>query len=153
MRIKHILTAGLLAFVVVSLMVAIADVSGLRSPTSPTPSSDAEPSGDQWIAYYFHTSTRCTTCRSIEANTRVAVTPQVETGQVEWRVVNYEEPAHRHFATRFKLLCPSVVLVHARDGEPVRWKNLERVWELSDDRTAFVDYVRAEMVSFKEVRP
>ena len=45
------------------------------------------------------------------------------------------------------------MLVQTRDGAVVRWKNLERVWELNDDRPAFLDYVRAELAAFEEVRP
>jgi hypothetical protein len=77
----------------------------------------------------------------------------VESGEVAWRVVNYEDPAFRRHATEFKLLCPSVVLAQTRDGEVIRWKNLERVWELHEDRTAFLEYVRAELAVFREVRP
>jgi hypothetical protein len=153
MKIKHILTAALLAFVAVSLAAVVADLSGLGGKATETAPPVAPRSSEQWIAYYFHTATRCPTCRAIESKARDAVAPQVNAGAVEWRVVNYEETAHRHFAAEFKLLCPSVVLVQTRDNEVVRWKNLERVWELNDDRTAFLEYMRAELAAFTEVRP
>lgn len=153
MKIKSVLTAILLAFVTISLTVAVADIAGLRGKARETAPPAAPTTGDQLIAYYFHAATRCLTCRTIESHARDAVAPQVKAGGIEWRVVNYEEPAHRHFATEFKLLCPSVVLVQTRDGEVLRWKNLERVWELNDDRTAFLEYVRAELAAFPEVRP
>lgn len=153
MKLKTILTAGLLAFVAVSLAAAVADVARLRHPAaSPDPVEDGA-SGDRLIVYYFHTATRCPTCRTIESHAREAVAPQVDARAIDWRVVNYEEPANRHFADQFKLLCTSVVLVQTRGGEVVRWKNLERVWELNDDRSASIDYVRAQLNAFKEDRP
>jgi hypothetical protein len=153
MKLRTILTAALLAFVAVSLAAAVADVAGLRRPAaSPYPVGDGA-SGDRLIAYYFHTATRCPTCRAIESHAREAVAPQVDAGAVGWRVVNYEEPANQHYAAQFKLLCPSVVLVQTRGGEVVRYKNLERVWELNDNRAASVDYVRAQLNAFKEDRP
>lgn len=53
----------------------------------------APTSGERVIAYYFHTATRCPTCRAIESHVRDAVAAQVDVGVVEMRAVNYEEPA------------------------------------------------------------
>jgi hypothetical protein len=152
MKFRSILTGLLLAFVVVSLAVAVADVAGLR-PTVQQVEAAPVSAGDRLIAYYFHTNTRCPTCRAIESNAHAAVAAEVEAGKLDWRVVNYEEPSARHFATEFKLLCPSVILVQMRDGVVTRWKNLERVWELNDDRQASVEYIRAELTAFQEGQP
>ena len=47
--------------------------------------------------YYFHSSTRCPTCESIESQTRAVVQsdfrPYLESGQLHWEVLNYESPA------------------------------------------------------------
>jgi hypothetical protein len=151
---RAILSGMLLLFVGVSLAVAVGDVTGLRPKKEPAPQT-AEPakSGEQWLMYYFHTSTRCPTCRAIETQAHEAVTPELEQGRVAWRVVNYEDSANRHFADEFKLLCPSVVLVQLRDGQAVRWKNLERVWELNDEPKEGVAYVQAELRAFLEGQP
>lgn len=153
MKLKPVLTVALLAFALVSLAAAVADVAGLRGPAVVAEPAAQTTPGDRLVAYYFHNSTRCPTCRAIESHAREAVAPAAEAGDLDWRVVNYEEPARKHFASEFKLLCPSVVLVQTRNGATVRWKNLERVWELNDDRTAFVEYVRAELAGFREAQP
>jgi hypothetical protein len=153
MKLKTVLTAALLTFVVVSLAAAVADVAGLRGRASSGVPSPETPSGDRLIAYYFHTSTRCPTCRAIESLARESFGPAIESGAVEWRLVNYEEAANRHFVKEFELLCPSVVLVQTRDGAVIRWKNLDRVWELNDDRPAYLEYARSEWATFREVRP
>ncbi|MFO0879773.1 MAG: nitrophenyl compound nitroreductase subunit ArsF family protein [Gemmataceae bacterium] len=155
MVLRTSLTMTLLAFVAVSLAVAVADVAGLRG-TTPTESESSTPApliGDRLAVYYFHTHTRCVTCRAIEEHAHEAVAPEIQAGILDWHVVNYEDPVHRHFATKFKLLCPSVVLVRYRDGEAVAWKNLERVWELNEERSGSIDYVRAELATFREVKP
>lgn len=154
MKLKNILTAALLAFVVASLAVALADVTGLRGP-GPADTSTArnESTGDRITAYYFHTRSRCTTCKAIEANAHDALAAEAEAGALDWQVIDYEDPSHQHFATRFELLCPSVVLAQYHDGKVTRWKNLERVWDLTDDRPAFLEYVRAELAAFREVQP
>lgn len=152
MWLKQLLTAGLLIFVAVSLGAAVLGVGGTGAVVPPADPVEQAP-GERLIAYYFHTATRCTTCRTIEAHAREAVGPRVDAGSVAWTVVNYEDPANRHFVAEFGLFCPSVVLTQTHDGKVTRWKNLEHVWDLTDDRTAFVEYVRAELAAFEEDRP
>jgi hypothetical protein len=152
MTFQRFLTGTLLTFVVVSLGAAVAEVAGLYPSHAADTASSAAPSGEQWVAFYFHSSHRCPTCRAIEANTRAAViagSPE----PVELRVLNYEEPAQQHFAKQFDLAFPSVILALVRDGSAVRWKILDRVWDLWEDRPAFVTYVRTELTNFKEGRP
>jgi hypothetical protein len=154
MKIKSVLTASLLAFVIVSLGVAIADVAGLRStkPSEPQRPTD-QPPGEQWVVSYFHSSTRCPTCRRFEVNTREAFAKEVKEGSVQVNVLNYEEPSHRHCVAEFDLAFPSIILLHLKDGSTMRWKNLDRIWDLWDDGPGFVNYVRTELAAFKEARP
>lgn len=152
MKFRTLLTAGLLIFVVISLGAAIADVAGWgwRGDGTPIP----EPTrGEQWTVFYFHSSHRCPTCRGIEANTRAAVKDEVAAETLALRVLDYEAPAHRHFVEQFDLAFPTVILALMRDGATVRWKNLDRVWDLWEDPPAFVRYVQAEWATFKEERP
>lgn len=149
MSLKTLFSAGLLAFVAISLVAAVIDVAGLRSRSSQFEHEEAAVD-ERLTAYYFHTNTRCTTCRAIEAHARDALASQVEAGKLDWRVVNYEEAGNRHYASEFKLLCPSVVLVERRGGAVVRWKNLERVWELNEERDESIAYVQTEWTAFQE---
>ncbi len=107
---------------------------------------------DAVVAYYFHGNKRCSTCRKLEAYSEEAVVggfaPELESGELEWRVVNTDEKANSHFTTDFELVTKSVVLVEYRDGDVVRWKNLKLVWRLVGDEDGFVRYVRDETREF-----
>ncbi len=154
MNLRRLLTVGLLAFVAVSLAAAIADVAGLTRASDQA----AEPLGEsvlgeKLVVYYFHTDTRCTTCRIMQSHAHEAVMERVEAGALDWRVVNYQQPNHRHFVTEFDLYSPSVILALYRDGEVARWKNLERIWELEDNRAGFIEYMHDEIASFREAQP
>ncbi|MCK4235901.1 MAG: hypothetical protein KAX38_02200 [Candidatus Krumholzibacteria bacterium] len=98
------------------------------------------------IAYYFHWRNRCQKCRIIEAYAREAIEKgfckDLENGRLEWRVVNVDEPQNKHFIQDYKLSLESVVLVDIRDGKQVRWKKLREIWDLVDEKTAFISYVR-----------
>ncbi len=153
MRFKLFLTGSLLTFVVISLGVAIADVAGLRSSGSTDEAVNPSAKGEQWVAFYFHSSHRCPTCQGIEANTKAAIGDLVAGQAIQMRVLNYEEPAHRHFVEKFELAFPTLILAQLRDGSIIRWKNLERIWELCDERPAFISYVQTEVANFREGRP
>lgn len=100
--------------------------------------------------YYFHGTTRCATCKTIEAYAHETVAsafaPELKAGTLEWVVVNVDEPANQHFTRDFQLYTRSVVVVDARD--PKRFKVLERVWQLVGDKAAFQKYVEQEIRAF-----
>ena len=158
MKPKNVLAIGLLMFVGACIMVLT--VKALRpSPPAPIAASPAAvpgvegppteaPTNDGVIAYYFHGNTRCPTCRAIESYAHDAVqtgfAEQLGSGRLKWQVVNYESPGNEHFATDYEIFAPTVVLVERRGGSQTEWKNLDRVWELVDDKEAFVRYVQSE---------
>lgn len=121
--------------------------------TSGTPTLAAP---DGIVVYYLHGNIRCPTCRNIEAYAREAIETAfpdlLERQQIQWRVVNYEEPGNEHFATDYELACPSVVLVKMRGGKPGEWKSLPEVWELVGDKPAFLAFVQKSVRDFLDGR-
>src|SRR5512139_2969587 len=69
--------------------------------------------------YYFHGTTRCATCKTIEAYAHETVAsafaPDLKAGSLEWRTVNVDESANRHFVRDYQLYTRSVVIVDAKD--------------------------------------
>ncbi len=104
------------------------------------------------VAYYFHSTRRCPTCRKIEAYSADAIKkgfPQeLKNGSMEWRVVNIDQPANRHFIKEFDLYASSLVLVSEEKGKPARWKNLDQVWRLVGKPEAFSRYIEDEIRQF-----
>jgi len=101
------------------------------------------------VAYYFHTTVRCTSCRAIEAYSQEAIASafaeEIKDGRLVWRVVNIEVPGNEHFIQDYQLYTKSLVIVHEVQGERTEWKNLEKVWQLVQDKPRFVRYVQDEM--------
>ena len=110
-----------------------------------TPSTSADV-----FVYYFHATTRCATCRTIEAYTQETVTTRftadLEARRLEWRAMNVDEPTNRHFIQDFQLYTRSVVVVDAKN--PKRYKVLDRVWQLVRDKAGFQRYVEQEIRAF-----
>jgi hypothetical protein len=100
-------------------------------------------------AYYFHGNTRCPTCRSIEEQAHTVVrqnfTSELDSGDLTWTMLNYEESNGEELGSKFEVQMPVVVVVQMEQGQIAQWKRLDKVWALVGDQPAFAQYVRGEI--------
>lgn len=129
-------------------------VPGKAAGSPEKPANSAAPNANVDIVYYFMTTQRCPSCMKIEEYTKEAVQQQfgseIKKGSILWKMVNVDFPENRHFIKDYRLFTKSVVLVKMRSGKQAAWKNLDRVWELLRDRTAFHAYIVKELKAFRE---
>ena len=154
MKIKTALTVALLLFVVISIVALIARESG-NYPRVSTESEadnnavDTKMPENRIIVYYFHGNVRCPTCLTLEAYSKEAVETQfqdeLKSGRVDWQVINYHETWNEHFLQDYDLSFQSVVLAEIKDGNEVRYTNLEKIWDLVGDKAAYIGYVGEEI--------
>ncbi len=142
----------LLALAGCSIAAVTVAVVGPPQKLSPPTVVGASPSTSaDVLVYYFHATTRCATCRRIEAYAKETVANRfaadLQARRLEWQAVNVDEPANRHFIQDFQLYTRSVVVVDAKN--PKRFKVLDRVWQLSQDKEAFQRYVEEEIRAFR----
>lgn len=108
--------------------------------------------GDKVIAYYFHTTFRCQSCHKIEQYTEEAIksnfAKEIESGDLEYKVINIEEKGDEHFVQEYKLYTKSVVLSLIQDGKEAKFKNLEQVWQLLRNKDKFYQYIKNETQGF-----
>jgi hypothetical protein len=106
----------------------------------------------KFVAYYFHTTQRCVTCRKIEALSREAVqnsfANELKNGILVFQIVNVEEPQNRHYIQDFKLYTKSLVITKVAGDKTERFRNLPKVWELVYSSKDFTQYVKTEISSF-----
>lgn len=147
-----LLNLGLTAIVTVAFLVVTPSV--VAQEHTGEGDATATAATDGVVVFYFHGNARCTTCRKIEAYSDEAVhsgaAEALADGALTWRVVNVDEPANRHFIDDFQLVTKSVVLAEYRGGEVVRFKNLDKVWQLVRSKDRFMEYVQAETREFLE---
>ena len=156
MKPKTIITVLLLAFVAVSITYMLIKESGGKENNSDPALSATRTNTDQTetqsdtrlIAYYFHGNRRCKTCKTIEAYSKEAIETgfqeEIRKGELEFRVINLDEPVNEHFVQDFLISTRSVVLAQYVGDKQTKWKNLQRVWDLVGDHDAFIEYVHAE---------
>jgi hypothetical protein len=152
---KHIVTAALVIFVAATVLAQIiresrakpvAADAGTNATPNPPPVAGAS---HKVVAYYFHRTVRCETCRAIEAQVQASIEAEfadaLKTGALEWHVINVEEAGNEPFVKDYDLTTPSLVLVDLFNGQRVRWTKLSRVWELVHTPPAFTQYVQNEL--------
>ena len=156
-RKSFLATASFAAAILATFLVQASSSTPSAAVTSAAPATPVITDRDHVVrVYYFHGNARCVSCRKIEAlageSVRAAFADEMKQGKVEWLVVNVEEPANKHFIQDYKLYTKSLVVVDLVEGTQVRWKNLERIWELLREDEAFRQYVQGEVTSYLEKR-
>jgi len=105
-------------------------------------------------AYYFHGDFRCSNCYKIEKYSKEAIdkyfVKELESGELEYKVINVDERSNEHFAKDYKLYTKSLVISKIKGGKEVEYKNLEKVWNYLGDKGAFYNYVKEEVAKFLE---
>lgn len=175
MKTKTIITIGLLLFVCVSVAYLVAkEVRPLfqssQSQTKPQavadkaeaavqdagPRETATELSEKVVVYYFHGTARCTTCRKFEAFTDEIIhrdfAAELADGRLQWQVINVDQPGNEHFIKDYQLYSKSVVVTKVRDGQQLKWKNLDKIWELVRDKGAFTNYIQNEVRQYLEMQ-
>ena len=119
---------------------------------APAVAQSASPPAVKVVAYYFHVTVRCVTCRTIEQFAKDAIGQgfhqEVSKGIIEWRPVNVQLPENRHYIQDYRLFTRSLVLVKVKDGKQLEWRNLEKIWELVGRKDDFFRYVQGNVKTY-----
>ena len=142
----------LISIALFSLVVAALGAIYVRSEKvrADSPAPPAVQAGEtKVIAYYFHGTARCTTCRTIESYSREVVEQKfgadIAKGSLQYKLVNLQLPENRHFVKDYQLFTKSLVLVRFDKGKQTEYKVLNDTWELVGDKSAMQAYVEREV--------
>lgn len=117
-----------------------------KSSQSIPTSADSRAAQPEAVLYYFHRTLRCQSCLAVETYIdealRIYFSDALKDGRLLWRPTNVEEPQNLHFAEDFSLEFNSAVLVKFDGEESHSWANLEKVWDLWENKEAVVDYIQ-----------
>lgn len=104
------------------------------------------------IAYYFHGTYRCPSCKTIEEWSHKAIKrsfqDELKNGRLAWKALNVEEGQNRHFIKDYSLYTKSLIISEMNGEKEVRWKNLDKVWQLLRNQEKFFSYVEGEIKKY-----
>jgi hypothetical protein len=152
MKAKPIVTALLLAFVVASVGYLVLRENTTSASSGAAAAATTAPGAARFVAYYFHNTRRCFTCKTIEAQSKEAINTgfaeELKQGRLAWLTVNLEEPGNAHYATDYGVAGSALVIAEVKDGKPVRFAKLDKTWDLVRNKPVFMDYVATETMAF-----
>ena len=135
--------------ILVGVLFTLMNLSGAAAAEGGTKPPEPKQSPHSFVVTYFHNTMRCPTCHKLETYSSEAVQDRFQdalhNGVLVWRVLNVDEPANQHYTNDYQLYTKSLILSEMKDGKEVRWKNLDKIWELVGDEGAFKDYVASEI--------
>jgi len=109
-------------------------------------------SDDQVVVYYFHRKFRCQSCEVLEStlvNTmRVVYADHFGSGRLAMCVINLDDPENRHYLDKFEIFSNSVIIAQKKGGNIYRFKAVESVWDVSEDRDAISHVLQKEVGQF-----
>jgi hypothetical protein len=140
---RLIISTSLLA---VLSLTALLGVALSAEPNTPTDDATA-------TVFYFHGDRRCATCRSIEQATDAVVserfTEKLESGDLVWKVINFDKDENRHYIEDLALAGSGVVIARVSPSGEIRDpKILQDVWRLARDETRMREYLLKEITGY-----
>ena len=122
----------------------------ILGPVKPSFSADkGSPSPLKLVAYYFHPTQQCVTCRTIQAYAKEAIEGKygdlLKAGVIEWRPLNVEQRPYNHFIQDYQLVTSSLVLVKFNNGKKDKWRTLDKAWTLVRKKGEFIQYVQSNV--------
>lgn len=104
--------------------------------------------GAKVVVYYFHGNVRCPSCIKLEEYSGEAINngfqKELSAGSVEFRSINVDEEANKHFIQEYQLVSRSVVVSKIENGKEVKWKNLDMIWHLVGNHDKYAEYIKNE---------
>lgn len=169
MNTKKLVSRFLLAFVALALLIATADVTGLKqkltgassdpvvaqpenqaSSGNSTASNNANYANEaRYAAIFYHAKHRCDTCVKIEEYAHTALEPAIQNGDLTWEISEYTAPENRDVVRSMDVMTSAVVLIERVNGSIVRFQNLEDVWLHVNKPDKFSEFIQQAWHDFR----
>ena len=121
------------------------------------------------VVYYLHNTFRCSSCNTIGDLTQAAVLGRevenlatgekssvapvfqdlLDQGKLSFSLVNVDQPENHHFLQNFQTSSKFPVIVEMRDGKVHKFRVLDQVWKLLEQKNdQFIRYVQENVRGF-----
>lgn len=115
------------------------------------PMSSAETVADKLEVYYFHSTARCVSCRTIGQYVKETMeqnySQQIAEGKIDYREINVEESENFDIASKFRA-SGSSLKINKIIGEQDNIEEDKMVWRLMGDEDKFKSYLITKIDSY-----
>ena len=104
---------------------------------------------DGVIVYQFHRRFRCEACHTLEAaineTLKTHFSKELETGRLVFKVIDLDAEGNGHFEKDYDFFYNTVIMVDRKGGKDSRFKNLEEIWGLMDNKDTAIEFIRSQV--------
>ncbi|MCK5351048.1 hypothetical protein KAJ77_00635 [bacterium] len=104
------------------------------------------------IIYQFHRRFRCDACYKLEVaineGLKTHFPEELKTGRLVYRVMDLDEEGSDLYEKKYDFFYNTVIVVDIESGKETRFKNLEEVWGLVEDKQAMIDFIRSHVAEY-----
>ena len=104
------------------------------------------------IIYQFHRRFRCDACYKLEESINEALKThfpeELKAGRLVFRVLDLDAEGSGQYEKKYDFFYNTVIVVDIENGKETRFKNLEEVWGLVEDKEAAVEFIRTEVAEY-----
>lgn len=149
--VKGIIKWSLIAFLLISTMMAVFKVGDMLYKGEPTSLyQELGPiTGNTTMILLFHNQMRCTMCLNMEAHIRDLLQneypQQVSDGRIQFSLINMNQSDYQEYVTKFELYTASVVLIQFKDKQASEIIVLRDLWKYHSEKDEFVSIVNTEL--------
>jgi len=107
---------------------------------------------DRVIIYQFHRRFRCDSCYKLEVAINEALQThfpeEVKEGKVIFKVVDLDAEGSDPYEKKYDFFYNTVIVVDIENGEELRFKNLEEVWGLVEQKDVTIEFIRSHITDY-----
>ncbi|MEI6089741.1 MAG: nitrophenyl compound nitroreductase subunit ArsF family protein [bacterium] len=98
---------------------------------------------------YFHATMRCAGCLAIEEITESTMKDsfarELKDSTITYSSVDFLAEGNEHFQDDYKFDVQTLIISKKVNGKEVKWKNLEKIWDLYSNPGNYTKYVESEI--------
>lgn len=98
---------------------------------------------------YFHGPIRCHTCVQIENEAQMTVKSNFEkelkSGLITFQSIDYVSDTTNNYEKQYQLENQSLIIAKYENGKQVKWKKLEKIWNLTGNYDRMSRYISSEI--------
>lgn len=113
---------------------------------------DAKEGDKQIKIMYFHATTRCEGCILLESYISESINllfpNELKSGEFTFTSLDFLDEQNANFEKLYKIESQTLIISKIEDGKEVKWVELDKIWDYSNNFKKFKKYISVEMKKF-----
>ena len=104
------------------------------------------------VIYQFHRRFRCEACYSLENAIKETLdthfSTQLANDKLVYKVIDLDAVDGKKYEKRYDFFYNTVIIAMMNGDEDLKFKNIEEVWQITEDKGKLIEFVRTELEEY-----